>query len=120
MMKRVVLVLGVAVTGCASTASSTFSGKTATEGELKYSVLKMADPYAKMGTGCTSPVDAVHTELVSSSPDIAWNEKGQMIRGEFVERWTLSFCGTEKPVHVRVRGLPSGQTLFSVESAPRR
>jgi len=105
---------------CSSPLGPTFSGRTAMDDDLKYSVLEIAEIRAKMGSDCNSPVDTVRMELVSSSPDVAWNEKGQMIHGESLERWTLSFCNTQKPVDVRVRRSPDGHSSFTVGSPPGR
>jgi hypothetical protein len=105
---------------CSSPLGPTFSGRTATDDDLKYSVLEHAEVRAKMGSDCNSPVDTVHMELVSSSSDAAWNEKGQIVRGELLERWTLSFCNTKKPVDIRVQRLPDGHTSFVVGPTPTR
>ena len=113
---RVVMLSLLVLAGCASAPMPVPSGNSAIDGALRVDVLKMAVPYAKVGTGCNASVESISTEHLGSSPDVAWNAKGEMTAGEFTERWTFTLCAQPRIVYVKVRGLPDGRTYFTVSS----
>ena len=99
-MKTGVLLCGVAlavVTGCATGVNVPMSGTTVAQGKLKADVFRMLPAYAAAATGCTEPIERVHTEIVEAPETVEVDKDGRVRQGRVRERWVVTLCGRGTP-----------------------